>query len=163
MRWGRCGCWRRCAYSSAAGMSASTRHRRPNCSAAPRRHRARPRRLRRAARTPPPGTALASQSRCFNPRLRMGGDLIVVGGQPIVEVSIHASAWEATAGIGVRQRRPACFNPRFRMGGDIHGAERRGGAARFNPRLRMGGDCHRRMHRRALRRFNPRLRMGGDA
>ena len=32
----------------------------------------------------------------FNPRLRMGGDLAVLLDSHLLDVSIHASAWEAT-------------------------------------------------------------------
>ncbi len=43
-------------------------------------------------------TGLPARS-CFNPRLRMGGD--VAGGETFdrARVSIHASAWEATYSI----------------------------------------------------------------
>ena len=97
----------------------------------------------------------------FNPRLRMGGDQALPGCLRACKVSIHASAWEATA-----TRSPGNiadrFNPRLRMGGDAHTAimalaigafqstpphGRRlgitlagGGVEGFNPRLRMGGD-----------------------
>ncbi len=82
----------------------------------------------------------------------------------LIEVSIHASTWEATRSLaggrtlrwlfqstpphGRRQRPPPSprrhrsFNPRLHMGGDwIHAWPALADlCTRFNPRLHMGGD-----------------------
>ena len=60
---------------------------------------------------------LPLQSR-FNPRLRVGGDASYHIRQSLLLVSIHASAWEATAYCSAGRLRPNCFNPRLRVGGD---------------------------------------------
>ena len=77
----------------------------------------------------------------FNPRLRMGGDCGSSSGEALgVKVSIHASAWEATTPID---------RPDGRSGVSIHASawEATGHGrlecvcgSSFNPRLRMGGD-----------------------
>ena len=114
-----------------------------------------------------------SSSICrFNPRLRMGGDAATGSsttgrsGQVSIHasaweatieayasptfgtllelVSIHASAWEATGRKVARGPRTlgCCFNPRLRMGGDRPAGTTSAPAIcdSFNPRLRMGGD-----------------------
>ena len=93
----------------------------------------------------PPGEAGLALFRCFNPRLRTGGDfarVLYCGGRcrfqstpphgrrraspaspgGTAQVSIHASAREAT---------PPAASPGWRL-------------RSFNPRLRTGGDCDRR-------------------
>ena len=77
------------------------------------------------------------------------------------EVSIHASAWEATS-TSARFFRLSSFNPRLRMGGDHRKRPTNDPIISFNPRLRMGGDLQRSKSIGIARRFNPRLRMGGD-
>ena len=102
--------------------------------------------------------------RCFNPRLRTGGD----------------TSWAAARQLS------ECFNPRLRTGGDAHdaltadrmavfqstpphGRRRRAltqsyaRSACFNPRLRTGGDRRPSVSGSPCVRFNPRLRTGGDA
>ena len=56
------------------------------------------------------------------------------------EVSIHASAWEATEHSPTGTLRRTSFNPRLRVGGDPLRQAAASGTARFNPRLRVGGD-----------------------
>ena len=120
----------------------------------------------------------------FNPRLRVGGDLRRLERPLSQPVSIHASAWEATAGILRLSHQGFSFNPRLRVGGDIFLARSLRRRRCFNPRLRVGGDLPsvslpdfplmfqstpprgRRggsSQRNILpRRFNPRLRVGGE-
>ena len=120
--------------------------------------------------TPPHGRRHCSDQpafsmfRCFNPRLRTGGDFVPPG---------------APAHSG-------CFNPRLRTGGDAHCAGTvHLSPRRFNPRLRTGGDLEGvtldvtlktvSIHASAREAtwwgtrfswpwtsFNPRLRTGGD-
>ncbi len=55
---------------------------------------------------------------CFNPRLHMGGDLVLHHQHLDCIVSIHASTWEATPQILRIWRGINGFNPRLHMGGD---------------------------------------------
>ena len=83
----------------------------------------------------------SSTTKRFNPRLREGGDdFTITKFAYYKEVSIHASAREATT-------RPSCarfpskrFNPRLREGGDQKGRQEKPYERGFNPRLREGGD-----------------------
>jgi len=108
------------------------------------------------------GPYRATACRRFNPRARMGRDILLVRAQVIIE----------------------SFNPRARMGRDIrlgditkwrewfqstrpHGARRnfREFIVKrkcFNPRARMGRDYDAYVLRYAIDRFNPRARMGRD-
>ena len=82
---------------------------------------------------------MAVQAVCFNPRPRMGGDIIIFGSIAVTHVSIHAPAWGATKAdidiikenkfqstpphggrllAGTTKLDEVCFNPRPRMGGD---------------------------------------------
>ena len=61
---------------------------------------------------------ISSSARSFNPRPRVGGDLVTRG---------HMG------GAGG-------FNPRPRVGGDAKATLSAGGVAGFNPRPRVGGD-----------------------
>ena len=84
----------------------------------------------------------ASQTRCFNPRLRTGGDLPRLQCGALVILS---------------------FNPRLRTGGDNPAAPATTPDARFNPRLRTGGDAWAAVRSGCTATgFNPRLRTGGD-
>ena len=98
----------------------------------------------------------------FNPRLREGGDdgtpdyrldenisihasaREATGYSPtcseVVEISIHASAREATQPQLLRHSRIRDFNPRLREGGDRCHAATAPSFHYFNPRLREGGD-----------------------
>ena len=101
------------------------------------------------------------------------------------QVSIHASAREATIGQRLVRSGPARFNPRLRTGGDlcrgrgriwaapvsIHASAREATWLRhadpplvggFNPRLRTGGDADYDYRGAWKAGFNPRLRTGGD-
>ena len=122
--------------------------------------------------------------RRFNPRLRAGGDVgdVADDGQP--QVSIHASAREATPA-------PSCQNAGEQV--SIHASAREATLvqiaavpqpvvsihasareatlqilgkqsrhSRFNPRLRAGGDNAIPGHKIPVSSFNPRLRAGGD-
>ena len=55
----------------------------------------------------------------FNPRLRMGGDARAWDeNSALAEISIHASVWEATNRWLELWQLSKNFNPRLRMGGD---------------------------------------------
>ena len=121
----------------------------------------------------------------FNPRLRTGGDPCAAARLPVGkksqstpphgrrrfggarrrdlgQVSIHASAREATAVFSAPPTRPSGFNPRLRTGGDKTSYIGLPNLESFNPRLRTGGDVCHRLCQFCARRFNPRLRTGGD-
>ena len=105
---------------------------------------------------------LCQESACFNPRLRVGGDVV----------------FHITRGT------LRCFNPRLRVGGDrarrLHYRQARvfqstpprgrrrcskscqGPYRCFNPRLRVGGDAACSVTPGVSVGFNPRLRVGGD-
>ena len=98
----------------------------------------------------------------FNPRLREGGDDEDACEEYIADISIHASAREATAFCSIMTDIPVI---------SIHASAREATSAQlffevvpghFNPRLREGGDD--RLHQNSGRssNFNPRLREGGD-
>ena len=55
---------------------------------------------------------------CFNPRTRMGCDLVLCAYASALEVSIHAPAWGATCAVNPQPYFRFCFNPRTRMGCD---------------------------------------------
>ena len=57
----------------------------------------------------------------FNPHLRVGGDLerVVAVCQP-QQVSIHTSAWEVTDSMVGQLRGIIGFNPHLRVGGDLY-------------------------------------------
>ena len=97
----------------------------------------------------------------FNPRARVGRDLVIKCEEDFVMVSIHAPAWGATAFFQSYLFDYVCFNPRARVGRDVvvfvtalnhgfqstrpRGARRLGGAGAlvfkcFNPRARVGRD-----------------------
>ncbi len=90
-------------------------------------------------RRPTPRRA-PSRPRCFNPRLRAGGD------------------------ARRQARRPPSrrFNPRLRAGGDKAVRGPIMAHPCFNPRLRAGGDGRSPARSTRKRCFNPRLRAGGD-
>ena len=71
----------------------------------------------RGRRRRPPGQRRPA-CRCFNPRLRVGGDI------------------SRSAPVTVQTG----FNPRLRVGGDARDQRGIGGRGCFNPRLRVGGD-----------------------
>ena len=101
--------------------------------------------------------------RGFNPRLRAGGDQGLVGVvQLFGQVSIHASAREATAAPWACRCGQGSFNPRLRAGGDQNAKAKKSINPCFNPRLRAGGDAKEPGQGRAYFCFNPRLRAGGD-
>ena len=55
----------------------------------------------------------------FNPRTRVGCDLVGVGNtRPFHPVSIHAPAWGATSSTAATSAAVTCFNPRTRVGCD---------------------------------------------
>ena len=96
-------------------------------------------RLRTGGDDPAGGTAWAVNG--FNPRLRTGGDMPRVGGRiDARRVSIHASAREATRGSALL--------------GQVTGVSIHASAREATFRL-PDRACH-------LPRFNPRLRTGGD-
>ena len=108
----------------------------------------------------------------FNPRVRAGRDTEcmcqcnsggqfqstrprgtrhhAVGDEAVLEVSIHASARDATR-LRRRPQRSACFNPRVRAGRDAAIPECHAAISCFNPRVRAGRD------RSQFRKFDCRL------
>jgi len=99
----------------------------------------------------------------FNPRLREGGDMGRWAGKRRTDVSIHASAREAT-----RQARPLCggsqsFNPRLREGGDVDLPDTSYARDLFQSTPPRGRRRNRRTRMLCnVLCFNPRLREGGD-
>ena len=78
---------------------------------------------------------------CFNPRPRVGGDPCAALGGPVLDVSIHAPAWGATAYRAPGHGLVTGFNPRPRVGGDGRGRTHMPRRHSFNPRPRVGGDA----------------------
>ncbi len=77
----------------------------------------------------------------FNPRPRMGGDLVVHLAKSKRPVSIHAPAWGATEIIKLHLYLAAMFQSTPPHGGRLschHSLSRQ--HLSFNPRPRMGGD-----------------------
>ena len=122
---------------------------------------------------------------CFNPRSRMGSDLVALPPPPLFKVSIHAPAWGATFLINAQAEeviafqstlphgerhhanhannsRQLGFNPRSRMGSDDSARQSSWTRGGFNPRSRMGSDPPRYFARSTAIGFNPRSRMGSD-
>jgi len=76
----------------------------------------------------------------FNPRLREGGDCFIDHIRRFQDVSIHASAREATGVHVMVWLLTGSFNPRLREGGDMVAFLNPPLTGCFNPRLREGGD-----------------------
>jgi len=106
----------------------------------------------------------SGSTRCFNPRLRAGGDAVFKRPpagcrrfNPRLRAGGDESRSRATLGC-------TSFNPRLRAGGDEAGPRPPPDREGFNPRLRAGGD---RLwaggYATVEVRFNPRLRAGGDS
>ncbi len=95
--------------------------------------------------TPPRGGRPISSIRpCrakrFNPRPRVGGDVIRYHVPNGDDVSIHAPAWGATRICTTSTSIGWSFNPRPRVGGDLILPPSLVIVIRFNPRPRVGGD-----------------------
>ena len=95
--------------------------------------------------TRPHGTRLAafavsSSIFRFNPRARMGRDGAELNRLQILNVSIHAPAWDATRDCHATRAKSASFNPRARMGRDLEATFAALNYLCFNPRARMGRD-----------------------
>ena len=56
---------------------------------------------------------------CFNPHLRVGGDIDHRQMQSLLIVSIHTSAWEVTGSAAPVAAAKSSFNPHLRVGGDL--------------------------------------------
>ena len=98
----------------------------------------------------------------FNPRPRVGGDVVRPVDSLQQDVSIHAPVWGATF-LSVRiWSISACFNPRPRVGGDATLFGSPVAHTCFNPRPRVGGDVLGAGGDAAIGGFNPRPRVGGD-
>ena len=134
----------------------------------------------------PPPVAREAQTGGFDPRLRAGGDLHRrCAGVSRRQVSIHASAREATSADIYAHEHMSSFDPRLRAGGDPSSRSSSPSWRSFDPRLRAGGDLACRMsaarglmfrstpplgrrrpatsqHSMPRRCFDPRLRAGGD-
>ena len=124
--------------------------------------------------------------RCFNPRLRGGGDQQAsavtcychkfqstppggrrrqaqhCAGLPH-RVSIHASGGEATKMAGRCGGRGSCFNPRLRGGGDVPAVGEVGGVVPFQSTPPGGRRQTGTRDYQMVQSFNPRLRGGGDS
>ena len=102
---------------------------------------------------------------CFNPRTRVGCDLLLsVGfGGMEADVSIHAPAWGATNANESPFRLMKCFNPRTRVGCDGPAAPPPKGAGHVSIHAPAWGATDSIPARaRAPTRFNPRTRVGCD-
>ena len=77
---------------------------------------------------------------CFNPRSRVGSDMLIHFVSFISLVSIHAPAWGATSTTPIKLSAENSFNPRSRVGSDIFLSPQASCAASFNPRSRVGSD-----------------------
>ena len=99
----------------------------------------------------------------FNPRLREGGDVSEAQGCRRIQISIHASAREATTRTAYMWGDTSYFNPRLREGGDLQPHHYKPSHHIFQSTPPRG----RRQRRICLRlyrsNFNPRLREGGDS
>ena len=88
---------------------------------------------------------------------------VIIWGNTLSLVSIHAPAWGATFLSKRRETFPFCFNPRTRVGCDpaqgIFGHTPSG----FNPRTRVGCDQRAGRAGHRIKGFNPRTRVGCDA
>ena len=119
----------------------------------------------------------------FNPRSRVGND--VLGAESIhnLAISIHVPAWGTTqsdickaVNLLISIHVPAwgttrsCvhskdvenFNPRSRVGNDATIPGINAKVDNFNPRSRVGNDSDRLIGPNAARNFNPRSRVGND-
>ena len=106
---------------------------------------------------------VCTQAMNFNPRSRMGSDMVIssiiftsqnfnprsrMGSDPDnyeigladFDISIHAPAWGATRVPFLLSLQATHFNPRSRMGSDYTEDEIKAILAYFNPRSRMGSD-----------------------
>jgi len=125
--------------------------------------------IRRSGRfqsAPPRGrrqrrAGLPAAARCFNPRLRVGGDRPPLGGHARGAFQSAPPRGRRRGHLGVVVRVPR-FNPRLRVGGDSAAQGWRVCLVRFNPRLRVGGDVPGSPQFSRQPCFNPRLRVGGD-
>ena len=88
-----------------------------------------------------------------------GENCLVAGVQ---QVSIHASAREATTGVPARRPCSLCFNPRLREGGDSHGWRGRTMTPMFQSTPPRGRRRQLLCCPTACPCFNPRPREGGD-
>ena len=79
----------------------------------------------------------------FNPRARVGRDRRMVAASAILQVSIHAPAWGATAYTAPTAQEIERFNPRARVGRDSRLIRAVSLLAGFNPRARVGRDAGR--------------------
>ncbi len=96
----------------------------------------------------------------FNPRSRMGSDVISNACRWLLLVSIHAPAWGATYVRIILAHSYKGFNPRSRMGSDQLNPHRRRFARCFNPRSRMGSDLTMEQLRRTVKEFQSTLPHG---
>ena len=78
---------------------------------------------------------------CFNPRARVGRDLVLMEQSGVViGVSIHAPAWGATSKFCNHLPDLQSFNPRARVGRDGGSMMSLFQIVCFNPRARVGRD-----------------------
>ena len=101
---------------------------------------------------------------CFNPRTRVGCDVLSVRCRICYEVSIHAPAWGATPRNEAAFPAAPCFNPRTRVGCDVGKDLHSVSCGRFQSTHPRGVRPSRPAHPPAGGgRFNPRTRVGCDA
>ena len=89
--------------------------------------------------TRPAGGSSSLETYSFNPRVRAGRDHSTMIDAITADVSIHASARDATRQDHQIDSSP-CFNPRVRAGRDNSCKTTGTTFARFNPRVRAGRD-----------------------
>ena len=87
-----------------------------------------------------PTLQIRSNGFCFNPRSRVGSDLVQTPATPPV----------------------ICFNPRSRVGSDCNHYQCLGQPVCFNPRSRVGSDFQPAPRMNTKKSFNPRSRVGSD-
>ena len=119
--------------------------------------------------TPPRGGRRTSRrghhgANCFNPRPRVGGDLIMILRREVpISVSIHAPAWGATSARTSLLPMASVFQSTPPRGGRPRLAASTGRSARFQSTPPRGGRPAVRLTIWPPMRFNPRPRVGGDS
>ncbi len=74
----------------------------------------------------------------FNPRSRVGSDVILLLSSVLQSISIHAPAWGATSSSNCNRSHIQYFNPRSRVGSDVRVRCRHITALRFQSTLPRG-------------------------
>src|SRR5690554_4653598 len=98
----------------------------------------------------------------FNPRSRVGSDLLQSPVYRYSEISIHAPAWGATCSLAVSPSGTSHFNPRSRVGSDGHRFVKGVSGCQFQSTLPRGERQRYPPILQTLYYFNPRSRVGSD-